>query len=288
MSLVGICLMFSSWSDCRYVFSRGRPWGYGAIFITLYQDYKPQHGSLLLILTWISWMREVFPSFEFLSINALWKEDIICSIHLMEWGVTLHVLERGISAGSIWNSFAQAIFLIAIFKIYPITYLYQHEFMDTYFILWVAIQHSFAHWELFRSAWRAFTNVLVFCCCCLFFSTSYFLALQGSLGLSCIFSVPVLESAIPPRSSGSFILEKGVRSQYLGVTAWLSHLSLQLRLRSWSCDLWFRAPRQALCWQLRAWSWLQILYLPLSLPLPFSHSLSLSKIKINIKKNLNC
>ena len=59
---------------------------------------------------------------------------------------------------------------------------------------------------------------------------------------------------------------------------WLSWLSIQVRLRSGSHGLWVRAPRWALCWQLRAWSLLQILCLPLSLLLPCSHSVSLSKI----------
>ena len=49
---------------------------------------------------------------------------------------------------------------------------------------------------------------------------------------------------------------------------WLSQLSVQLQLRSWSHSLWVRAQCRALCWQLRAWSLLQILCLPLSLPLP--------------------
>ena len=35
---------------------------------------------------------------------------------------------------------------------------------------------------------------------------------------------------------------------------WLSWLSVWLRLRSWSHNSWVRAPRRALCWQLRAWA----------------------------------
>ena len=70
---------------------------------------------------------------------------------------------------------------------------------------------------------------------------------------------------------------------------WLSRLGVRLWLRSWSCSPWVQAPRQALCWQLRAWSLLQILCLPLSLPLPclcvLSLSLSLSlKNKQMLKK----
>ena len=40
----------------------------------------------------------------------------------------------------------------------------------------------------------------------------------------------------------------------IGAPGWLSRLSVQLQLRSWSCSLWVRAPRQALCWKLGAWS----------------------------------
>ena len=73
------------------------------------------------------------------------------------------------------------------------------------------------------------------------------------------------------------------RKEHPGAPGWLSRLSIQLWLRSWSPSLWVRAPHRALCWQLRAWSLLQILCLLLSLPLPRSFSLSLSKI--NIQKN---
>ena len=50
-----------------------------------------------------------------------------------------------------------------------------------------------------------------------------------------------------------------------GVAGWLSHLSVRLRLRSWSQGSWVWAPHQSLCWQLRDWSLLRILGLPLSL-----------------------
>ena len=63
---------------------------------------------------------------------------------------------------------------------------------------------------------------------------------------------------------------------------------VRLWLRSWSCGSWVQALYWALCWQLKAWSLLQILCLPLSLcvppPPPFSFSLSLSQKWINIKK----
>ena len=66
-----------------------------------------------------------------------------------------------------------------------------------------------------------------------------------------------------------------------GAPGWLSQLSIRLWLRSWSHGLWVQAPRQALCWQLRAWSLLWILCLIFSLPLPHLCSVSL----LNVKKN---
>ena len=72
-----------------------------------------------------------------------------------------------------------------------------------------------------------------------------------------------------------------------GVPRWLSGLSFWLWLGLWSHGSWVWAPHQALCWQLRAWSLLQILCLPLSLPFPCLCSVSLSLSKINkILKNL--
>ena len=61
----------------------------------------------------------------------------------------------------------------------------------------------------------------------------------------------------------------------LGAPVWLSRLNIKHRLRSRSHGRWVRAPRRGLCWQLGAWSLLQILCLPLSLPLPHSCSVSL-------------
>ena len=61
-----------------------------------------------------------------------------------------------------------------------------------------------------------------------------------------------------------------------GVPGWLSRLSVRPQLSSWSHGLWVHTPRQALCWQLRACSQLQILSLTLSLPLPHLCSVSLS------------
>ena len=67
---------------------------------------------------------------------------------------------------------------------------------------------------------------------------------------------------------------------------WLSQLSIQIQLRSWSHSSWVQGLHRALCWQLRPWSLLQILCLPLSLCPSPTHALSFlpSKIK-NIKKN---
>ena len=67
-----------------------------------------------------------------------------------------------------------------------------------------------------------------------------------------------------------------------GVPGCLSQLSVWLRIRSWSHSLWVPALHQALCWQLGAWSLLQILCLLLSLPLLCSCSVSLCLSKINI------
>ena len=68
---------------------------------------------------------------------------------------------------------------------------------------------------------------------------------------------------------------------FMGVPGRLSRLSVRLQLRSWSHGLWIRAPRQALCRQLRAWSLLLILGLPLSLLLPHPHFVSLCLSKIS-------
>ena len=70
----------------------------------------------------------------------------------------------------------------------------------------------------------------------------------------------------------------------VGVPGWLSQLSIWLRLRSWSHVLWVRAPHQALYWQLRAWSLLQIQIPPLSLcPTPAcAQSLSVFQKWINV------
>ena len=67
---------------------------------------------------------------------------------------------------------------------------------------------------------------------------------------------------------------------------WLSWLSIQLQLRSSSHDSRVRAPHQALCWQLKAWSLLHILCLPLfALPLLM---LCVSLSKTNKLKKKKC
>ena len=78
------------------------------------------------------------------------------------------------------------------------------------------------------------------------------------------------------------VLEPQVKSLCIerGVPGWLSRLNTQRRLRSWSHDLWVRAPRRAPCWQLRVEPALD-LCLPLSLSFPCSCSVSLSLSKIN-------
>ena len=80
----------------------------------------------------------------------------------------------------------------------------------------------------------------------------------------------------------SIFLKKNVKT---GAPGWLSWLSVQLQLRSWSRSSWVRALLWALCWQLGGWSLLRILCLPLSLPLPHLCSVSLCLSKISKCKN---
>ena len=88
-----------------------------------------------------------------------------------------------------------------------------------------------------------------------------------SWGTARLFTVVVASSYVPLKD-----LEEWC---YLGAPGWLSRLGSWLRLGSWSHSPWVRAPRRALCWQLRAWSLFQILCLPLSDPPPFMLSLCL-------------
>ena len=72
-----------------------------------------------------------------------------------------------------------------------------------------------------------------------------------------------------------FLIRKDKWKCSLRAPGWLSQLSIRLRLRSWSHTPWVQAPCLAVCWQLRAWSLLQILCLPLSDPPLFTFCLSL-------------
>lgn len=80
-----------------------------------------------------------------------------------------------------------------------------------YYLFYCLYCFSFGHWELFR---------LVLCPCdmttwVIFSVFSYFLTLQNTPGSLCIFSVPALESAISPKSTGSLIGEWH-RKQHVG------------------------------------------------------------------------
>ena len=100
-------------------------------------------------------------------------------------------------------------------------------------------------------------------------------SLEPALG-----SVSPSLSALPPLSLSLFLSKINIKKMQIpGVPGWLSQLSVQLWLRSWSHGSWVQAPHRALCWQLRAWSLLRILCLSLSLPLP--HSCSVSVLKVN-------
>ena len=65
----------------------------------------------------------------------------------------------------------------------------------------------------------------------------------------------------------------------LEAPGWLSRLSVQLQLRSWSPSSWVWVPHQALCWQLRAWSASDSVSPSLSAP-PLLTTVSVS-LKIN-------
>ena len=99
-------------------------------------------------------------------------------------------------------------------------------------------------------------------------SITYFLWDLGQVKLS----LPVYGTGIINSSTS-----RRLNKLFQGVPGWLSWLSVQLQLRSWSHDSWVQAPHQALCWHLKAWSLLRILCLCLSLPLPCSCSVSLSQ-----------
>ena len=70
-----------------------------------------------------------------------------------------------------------------------------------------------------------------------------------------------------------------------GAPGWLSPLRVWLQLRSWSHGSRVWAPHWALCWQLGAWTLLQILCFPLSLPL--SHLCSVCLLNMSRKSQKN-
>ena len=93
--------------------------------------------------------------------------------------------------------------------------------------------------------------------------------------------------------SGSLFPQKGVTkghswfqiSSFWG--AWVAQLVERPTLdQVMISQLVSLSPTWALCWQLRAWSLLQMLCLPLSLPLPCSRALSLSLSVSRINKTL--
>ena len=67
---------------------------------------------------------------------------------------------------------------------------------------------------------------------------------------------------------------------------WLSRLSVQLQLKSWSRGLWVQAQHGAHCWQLRPWRLLRTLCLPISLCPSPTCTLSLSLKNKHFKKSL--
>ena len=82
-----------------------------------------------------------------------------------------------------------------------------------------------------------------------------------------------------PCPHGAFGLEVKKNS---GAPGWLSQFSVRLRFRSWSHG----SRVQTLCWQLTAWSLLQILCLPLSAPFPIALCISLKRKNIYSRSSL--
>ena len=82
----------------------------------------------------------------------------------------------------------------------------------------------------------------------------------------------------PPVFENKVLLEDRTT---LGVPGWLSLLSVQLWLMSWSRSSWVQAPRWALCWWLRSWSCFGFC-VSLSAPCPLV--LSLKSKWIDLKK----
>ena len=92
-------------------------------------------------------------------------------------------------------------------------YLYQYGLLDIYFILWCynpILLYFIAQIVQALAIGSSFSRLLCpfdtapSICVLFFWALSYFLALQDASVSSCIFPAPVLESAISPRSPGSF------------------------------------------------------------------------------------
>lgn len=95
--------------------------------------------------------------------------------------------------------------------IYLLIYLLNHVLGQyryiNFLIHWVLIQYCFVVQNFPFSSLRIISVVscapLKHCFNFFFSELSYFLALKGALGLSCIFPVPVLESTVTPESPSS-------------------------------------------------------------------------------------
>lgn len=92
-----------------------------------------------------------------------------------------------------------------------------------FFLLYCSNSSSFGRGELFQLAPMSLLhNHIICCCCCMLWGFFVFcfvylfvLAWWNALGFSCIFSAPLLdlESAISPRSSGSFYWKTVLENQ---------------------------------------------------------------------------
>lgn len=96
--------------------------------------------------------------------------------------------------------------------------------MDTYFILWIIVQHDFIYFLVqIILALPLGTLLLVFSipfpsfhhCVCMFWTLPSFQELWEAPGLFWLFPILVLESAISPRIPGFSFLESGIRNQLL-------------------------------------------------------------------------
>ena len=106
-------------------------------------------------------------------------------------------------------------------------------------------------------------------------------ALHQSLEPGAYFTFSVYPSLCPFPAYTLSLSKINVKKNSKGAPGWLSPLSVWLWLRSWSHGLWVQALFWSLCWQLRAWSLLQMLSLPLSLPLPCLQSADRKSTRLN-------